>query len=68
MNSKPKYVQCDQADIPEGITFHVLRRDQGQIIEVAWGDYGRAEHGPGDPYKRITDRSNRSVRYYRRTP
>lgn len=64
-----RYVPCALAEIPDGVTFHVLRQDQGQTVEVAWGDYGRAEHGPGDPWKRVIDRSEGPTpTYYRRVP
>lgn len=62
-----RYVPCSLSDIPEGVTFHVLARDQGQIVEVAWGEFGAAEHGPGDPWKRVVDRSEGPTpTYYRR--
>jgi hypothetical protein len=62
-----RYVECRLEDIPDGITFHVLPQDQGQIVEVAWGDFGNAEHGPGDPFKRIVDRSEGPTpTYYQR--
>lgn len=61
-----KYVECSKDEIPEGVRFDVPRQNQGQIVEVAYGDFGRAENGIGDPWKRVTDASDRSVTYYRR--
>jgi hypothetical protein len=59
-----RYVACRESDIPAGVRFDVPRRDQGQMIEVAYGGYGRAEHGEGDPYMRVTDHTDRSTAYY----
>jgi hypothetical protein len=67
--TKYKYVEISEQDVPEGVSFDVLRADQGQTVELAWGGFGAAEHGPGDEYKRINDRSEHpdyAVRYYRR--
>lgn len=52
------YDRIPYSQVPEGVRFDVLGRDQGQTIEVAWGGTGRAEHGPGDPYKRVWDKSD----------
>jgi hypothetical protein len=62
-----RYIECRESDIPAGVRFDVPRRHQGQIVEVAFGGFDRAEHDHGDPYKRITDRSDRSVNYYKLT-
>lgn len=61
-----QYEQCKEADIPAGVRFDVPRRQQGQIVEVAFGGRRRDEHDVGDPYKRVTDRSVGEVTYYRR--
>lgn len=47
----------DRASIPAGIRFDVPRRFQGQIVEHAFGDYGRYEHDDDSPYMQVTDRS-----------
>lgn len=60
-----KYVKCDMKDIPAKVRFDVPRHCQGQIVEVAYGGFGRAEQGEGSPWKRITDHSDHSVTYYR---
>lgn len=52
-----KYTPCDESSIPAGVRFDVPRHLQGQIVEVAYGGISRSEHGPGDLYKRVTDRS-----------
>ena len=53
--------------IPDGVRFCVPPWLQGQIVEVAYGDFGAAEPGVGDPWKRITDRSEvGGPTYYRR--
>lgn len=51
-----KYVECWEREIPEGVRFDVPRRNQGQMIEVAYGGFGRYENDEGAPYKRVTDR------------
>ena len=66
----PRYIQCTENEVPEDVRFHVSGRNQGQMIEVAYGTFGRSEAGPGDPYKRVHDRSigPNAVTYYRRVP
>ncbi len=61
-----KYVRIQASEVPAGVRFDVPAHNQGQIVEVAYGGFDRAEHGAGDPYKRVTDRSDRSVAYYKR--
>lgn len=65
-NSAIQYVVCHESDIPSGVTFDVPRHLQGQIVEIAYGDFGRDGGANGDPYKRVTDRSTGRVTYYRR--
>jgi len=65
MSTKLTYEKCAEAEIPGKVRFDIPGHLQGQIVEVAYGGFGRYEHGPGDPYKRVTDRSDRSVTYYR---
>ena len=60
-----KYTQINESDVPSGVRFDVPRRHQGQIIEVAYGGWGRYEHDDGAEYKREIDRSDRSAAYYR---
>ena len=66
MRAETKYTEISQDQVPAGVRFDVPRHLQGQIIEVAYGGFSRWEHGPGDLYKRVTDRSDRSVSYYKR--
>jgi hypothetical protein len=66
MTKKYRYVVCSLTSIPDRIIFDVPRANQGQIVEIAYGDFGRDGGAPGDPYKRVTDYSTRSVTYYRR--
>lgn len=63
-----RYIECERSEIPEGVRFDVPRHLQGQHVEVAYGDFGRAEHAEGDLYKRVHDRSvgPAAVTYYRR--
>ena len=59
------YEQIDPASIPANVRFDVPRRFQGRMVEVAFGGFGRQEHDAGDPFKRITDKHDQTVRYYR---
>lgn len=64
-----KYVPCSNGEIPDGTRWDVPRTNQGQIVEVAFANATpreRSEACDGDMYKRVTDRSDNSVQYYRR--
>ncbi len=63
---KTTYTKIEESQVPAGVRFDVPRHNQGQIVEVAYGGFDRSEHGNGDPYKRVTDRSDRSVAFYKR--
>lgn len=53
-----RYVPISADQIPSGVTWNVPRRHRGQMIEVAYGGWGRAaQHDEGDEYKRETDLS-----------
>lgn len=67
------YQQVQANEVPKGIRFDVPARNQGQIIEVAYGDRMAvtAENDAGAPWKRVTDTSlppghPERVTYYRR--
>lgn len=62
-----RYVVIAKADIPPGVRFDIPRRNQGQIIEIAYGGFSRAEHDDGDPYMSIRDWGigPDAVHYYR---
>lgn len=62
---KPTYVRCQESEIPIGIRWDTPRHNQGQMVEVSYGTFGRGEAGSGDPYKRIEDRTDRTVTYWR---
>jgi hypothetical protein len=57
MPKTTKFIPCALDDIPAGVRFDVPGRNQGQIVEVAYGDRGREEHDSGSPYRRTRDRS-----------
>lgn len=57
--------EIQASEVPRGVRFDVTRRDQGQMVEYAYGGFSRGEHGEGDPYQRVTDRSTGRVQYYR---
>jgi len=59
-----KYIPIAKEAIPPNVRFDVPQRCAGQIVEVAYGGTGSAQHDAGDPYKRVTDHSDRSVGYY----
>lgn len=64
-----EYTEIPAQEVPAGARFDVPRQNQGQIAEVAYSTGGRPadECGHGDLYQRVTDRSDRSVTYYKRT-
>ena len=57
------YFQIPQSAVPQGITWTVPGRDQGQTVETAYSRGhqiragANAEAGHGDPYRRYTDMS-----------
>ena len=69
---KKTYSEVSASDVPSDIVWDVPRRNQGQIVEVAYSRgipaHRRVNHAAdhGDPWKRVTDGSDRSVRYFRR--
>lgn len=65
MSATEAYAPCRAEEIPAGVRFDVPRRNQGQMIEIAYGGFGRAEHGPGDEYMRRRDLSNGEVSFFR---
>ena len=68
MHANANYRPIDTARIPATVRWDVPRRNQGQIVEVAYSDArpGRSEGGEGDLYRRIIDGSDGSVSYARR--
>lgn len=56
------------AEPAEVVRWDVPSHNQGQIVEVAYADPGehRDEACVGSLYRRVTDRSDRSVAYYER--
>jgi len=60
-----KYTKCKKADVPGGVRFDIPLHCQGQIVEVEYGGFGRYVHGDGAPYKRVTDRSDGTVEWFR---
>lgn len=60
------YVPCAEASIPEGVGFDVPQRFAGQMVERAFGGFGRACMDIGDPWLRVTDRGvGGGTAYYR---
>jgi hypothetical protein len=53
-------------EVPVGVRFDTPGRNQGQIVEVSFGTFGRAEAGSIDPYMNVTDHSDGSSRTYKR--
>jgi hypothetical protein len=62
------YVEISETEIPGQVRFDVPVRNLGQMVEVAYGGFGRAAHDDGDVYKRVHDQSigPRAIRYFRR--
>lgn len=66
-----RYEPLHASKLPVGVRFDVPGRNQGQIVEIAYGGFSRYAHDHGDPYQRITDLSLPEgaagrVRYLRR--
>lgn len=55
--TKEKYVPCAESAVPRGVRFDCIGADKGQICEVEYGGFGRAEHGPDAPFRRSRDTS-----------
>jgi hypothetical protein len=53
-------------EVPKGIRFDTLRRDQGQIVEYSYGTFGRAEARRDDPYMAVVDHHDGSSMVYKR--
>jgi hypothetical protein len=66
------YVKIEAYDLPAGLRFDVPRRNQRQIVEIAYGGprHQASEYDDDAQYKRVTDRSEPAgearVTYYRR--
>ena len=64
-NTHAKYVPIDASQIPDDVRFDIPRRNQGQIVLVAYGGDSRGEHDEGDPYMRVVDQSEgQEAAYY----
>lgn len=55
-----------RSEIPAGVRFDTPRRNQGQIVEVSYGDFGASEADDDAPYMRVYDHSDRTCDLYRR--
>lgn len=68
MKPSNNYEKISLEDLPDGLRFDVPGVNAGQIIEVAYGDRAeyRSENARGAPYKRVLDRSDNTVEYFRR--
>lgn len=64
-NLNVRYVLCTAREVPGTVRFDVPKSGQGQMIEVAYGTFGRYEAGPGDPCKRVTNLATREVALYK---
>jgi hypothetical protein len=63
------YVRTLLESLPAELRWDVPRHNQGQIVEVAYADERplACEACHGSAYQRVTDRSDGSVAYYRRS-
>jgi hypothetical protein len=68
MRNRADYEVIDLASIPAAVRFDVPGRYQGQIVEYAFGGFGRYEHDDDAPFMRVTDRSlaPHQICYYKR--
>lgn len=63
------YILCFASDVPSSIRFDTPGRCAGQTIEISYGGPpGSPPNDEGAPYKRVIDRSDGSVLFYRRVP
>lgn len=53
-------------EVPIGVRFDTPGRNQGQIVEISFGTFGRSEAGSIDPYMNVTDHSDGTSRTYKR--
>ena len=63
-----QYLPCKETEIPKDARFRwdADHYSRGHIVETSWGGWGRAEHGRGDPFKRVVDRGpGGRVEYFR---
>ena len=62
-----RYKPIPESEVPSGLRFDIPRSNQGQIVEHSYADFPRraSEAGSGSRYKRVYDRSDRSVAFYR---
>ena len=63
-----KYVKVEERHVPRGVRFDVTRASAGQMIQIAYSGFDRHEHGDGDRFKMVTDRSLREASYYIAAP
>lgn len=54
---KRQWRPVERQAIPGDIHWDTPRRNQGQIIEVSYGTFGRGEADEGDLYRRTIDHS-----------
>ncbi len=54
--------------VPDGIRWDIPGRNAGQIVEIAYGTFGRSAAADGERYRRVHDRSigPDAIRYYQR--
>jgi hypothetical protein len=64
--SAVKWEQCNEYNVPSNVRFDVPLQNQGQMIEHAYGTFGRYEADESAPWQRVTDKSTGRVAYYRR--
>lgn len=57
-------LRCTEADMPAGVRFDVPGRNAGQMVEIAYGTFGRGAAGEGDPWQMITYHAEGGRREY----
>lgn len=63
-----KYLEIAAPELPANVRWDTPPQNQGQTIEVSYAHARPAsdEACAGAPYKRVRDRSDQSVTYYRK--
>lgn len=51
------YIEIPESEVPVTVRWNVPRQNQGQIVEVAYGHFGRDEAGPGALFERHADQA-----------
>jgi hypothetical protein len=72
MSNPTEYTEVPASTVPQSIVWVTPERNQGRFVEVSYSRGipadvdANMDAGEGDPWKRVTDRSDMTVTCYRR--